>query len=234
MAEWKDIAVIVESVKNIVGALRDENRNVQVLCKTYAKLLDKEHGTPKECEDIRQINEKLQKIEEKLMKALEKATDKVIIEFVGATSSGKSTLINALLREERLPVGFAGTTMCLIEICTSNDDDWKVEVDGKFLSSGRETEEEVKGLLNAMICDDLRNERKNMGINEDSRVKVYWPAKFSPKVLPENVVLLDSPGFGEDEEKVDKIVIDSCKKADIIVAVMDVMSPSKSHVSKNV
>jgi len=233
MAEWKDLAVIVESVKNIVGALRDENRNVQEQCKTYTKLLDKEHGTPKECEDIRQINERLQKIEEDVRKVLEKATNKVIIEFVGATSSGKSTLINALLREERLPVGFAETTMCLIEICTSNDDDWKVELDGKLLSSGIE-KEEVKGLLNATICYDLRNKRKKLGINEDSRVKVYWPAKFSPKVLPENVVLLDSPGFGEDEEKADKIVIDSCKKADIIVAVMDVMSPSKSHVSKNV
>lgn len=232
MAEWKDIAVIVEGVKNIVGALRDENRNVQVLCETYTKLLEEKHGTPKECENIRQINEKLQKIEEDLREELEKATDKVIIEFVGATSSGKSTLINALLREERLPVGFAETTMCLIEICTSNDDDWKVEVDGNFVLSGRK-KEEVKGLLNAMICDDLRNERENMGIKEDSRVKVYWPAKFSPKVLPENVVLLDSPGFGE-EARANKIVIDSCKKADIIVAVMDVMSPSISHVSKNV
>lgn len=228
--EWENITRIVKKVEEYTKALQDENREVQKRCERYTKVLKEDLATP---ESVSQINEQLQKIEEDLNDVLEKANDKVFIEFVGATSSGKSSLINALLREERLPVGFEEAAMGLIEICTTEDDDWKVEINDTHLSSGRD-KEAVKDLLNAMIGDKLRKKREKMGINEDSKVRVYWPARLSRKVLPDNIVLVDTPGFGDDEEKSDQIVSDSCRKADIIVAVMDVMSPSKAYVSKNV
>jgi len=43
--------------------------------------------------------------------------------------------------------------------------------------------------------------------------------------------LYDTPGFGEDSE-VDEVLKESCKKADIIVAVMETKGPSLKNVSK--
>ena len=52
----------------------------------------------------------------------------MIIQFVGATSSGKSSLINALLGESRPPVGFMQTTICSIKVCITENSEWRVKI----------------------------------------------------------------------------------------------------------
>ena len=221
-SQWEQLRIVIQEAKDDRKKLRDLKESNQELCKTYLDRLRQDLATPDECKSVRDIEELLQQIQEDLERIQKKTSDEVVIEFVGATSSGKSTLINALTREERLPAGFAETTMCLIEVYTTDDEEWSVKVNGETLSD-RKDKEGIRDLLTAMSKEDVRKERSDLNINEGSVVRVGWPKKFS-RHLPENVVLVDSPGYGEDE-KCDQ-------KADIIVAVMDSMSPSKAHVSK--
>ena len=226
---WETLRTVVQKAQDDRKKLQELNENNGELYKTYRGYLDQDLATYDEYESVEHIEKQLQAIKEDLERIQKKASDKVFIEFVGATSSGKSTLINALTREERLPAGFAETTMCLIEIYTTDDEEWSVKVDDETLSD-KKNEKSIRDLLTAMSQEDVRKERSDLNINEGSVVRVGWPKKFS-RQLPENVVLVDSPGYGEDENY-DRIVKNSCQKADIIVAVMDSMSPSKLQVSK--
>ena len=70
---------------------------------------------------------------------------------------------------------------------------------------------------------NMNGEKKGIG-------QINWPASKCKK-LPRNVILCDTPGFGENDEDME-LVTQTCKKADIIVAVMDSMSPSRGRVSK--
>ena len=49
--------------------------------------------------------------------------DQMKVVFFGRTSNGKSTVINALLKEKVLPVGIGGTTHCFICVTGQNDTD---------------------------------------------------------------------------------------------------------------
>ena len=228
-SQWGALKIVIQEAEDDRKKLQNLKEKNYELCKTYLDHLRQELATPDECQSVKYIEEQLQEIQEDLKRIQKKASDKVVIEFVGATSSGKSTLLNALTREERLPAGFAETTMCLIEVYTTDDEEWSVKVNDKTLSDIKK-KEDIKYLLTAMSDENVRRERSDLKINEGTVVRVGWPKSLG-RQLPENVVLVDSPGYGEDEN-CDKIVKDSCQKADIIVAVMDSMSPSKSHVSK--
>ena len=109
----------------------------------------------KENETVKQIIEKnshvlggrllvdLQKIKEELINLKEKASGKLIIQFVGVTGSGKSSLINCLLRDDRLPVHMLPCTISSIRVCTTPGDTWRVKVNGKELKKG-----DVKAYVN--------------------------------------------------------------------------------------
>ena len=228
-SQWGTLKIVIQEAEDDRKKLQNLKENNHELCKTYLDHLRQDLATPDECQSVKYIEEQLQEIQKDLKRIQKKASDKVVIEFVGATSSGKSTLLNALTREERLPAGFAETTMCLIEVYTTHDEEWNVKVNGTTLSEIKD-KEGIKDLLTAMSDENVRRERSDLKINEGTVVRVGWPKRLA-RQLPENVVLVDSPGYGEDEN-CDKIVKDSCQKADIIVAVMDSMSPSKGHVSK--
>ncbi|CAH3193747.1 unnamed protein product, partial [Porites evermanni] len=225
------LRIVVQEAQDDRKKLQKLKEDNQELWKKYRDHLQQDLATPDECQSVKNIKKQLQKTQEDLERIQEKASDEIFIEFVGATSSGKSTLINALTREKRLPAGFAPTTMSVIEIYTTNETDWSVEVNGKPLLDKKDKEwKDIKDLLTAMSKENVRKERSRLNINERSVVRVGWPKRFERK-LPQNVVLVDSPGYGEDE-KCDQIVKNSCRKADIIVAVMDSMSPSIAHVTR--
>ena len=228
-SQWETLRIVIQEAEDDRKNLQNLKEFIHELYKTYLDHLSQEKGTPDECKSVEYIEGQLQEIQGDLERIQKKAYSKVVIEFVGATSSGKSTLINAFTREERLPTGFAETTMCLIEIYTTDDEEWSVKVNDKMLSDVKDMEG-IRDLLTSISQEDVRNERSDLNINEGSVVRVGWPKKRSKK-LPENVVLVDSPGYGETKN-CDRIVKESCQKADIIVAVMDSMSPSIKHVSK--
>ena len=225
-SQWEQLKIVIQEAEGDRIKLQELKNNNEELCKRYRESLDQDLATPDECKSVTDIEKQLPEIQGDLDRIQKKASDKVVIEFVGPTNSGKSTLINALTREECLPTDFVETTMCLIEIHITDDEEWSVEVNGEALSDTMNMKD-IKDLLSAMKGEDFRNE---LNINEESVVRVGWPKKFS-RQLPENVVLVDSPGCGENKN-CSQIVKNSCQQADIIVAVMDSMSPSKENVSK--
>lgn len=233
--EWKYFTEKAERLKDLTKKLEGEIVKIEQINQSYWKLLQEELGTSEEWKDLNKLNEDLKDIQAELKKVQEKATsEKILIKFVGATSSGKSSLINALLRSSRLPVGFMQTTMCSFEVCTTKAKEWSVTIKDENGETVRqessENEKDVRDLLSNMSGKEHANKRKEMGIGTRSVVQVNWP-KHLCKVLPLNVVLFDTPGLGEEFE-CDQVVTESCREADILVAVMDAMSPSKATVSK--
>ncbi len=233
--EWEQFIEVADTVKELTTKIQGETDKIVEICTDYNKLLRDELATPEEYKDLTQLIECLAEIQENLKNVKEKEASKNInIEFVGATSSGKSSLINALLRERRLPVGFMQTTMCSIKVCTTEQKEWSVTVTDEngetVVLSETNDEMAIKDLLSQMSGRKQSENREKLGIYTRSIVQVNWPKNLC-KALPLNVVLFDTPGFGEDEESME-VVTQSCREADIIVAVMDAMSPSKATVGK--
>ena len=219
----KGLKTVVEEVTKDAEKLQKINKGNQRLCEEYKGYFKSETSIEK---DLQKIQEDLDKLK------LKASTGKVVIEFVGAQSSGKSTLINALLRDDRLPAGYGATTMCLTEIHLTDDEHWIVKVDDKLVLSNTREKKEIKNLLTAITNEKQKKEREQLGINEDSLVRVFWPKdKDKGRILPENVVLVDSPGYGEDKMRNDQVK-KSGQKTDILVAVMDPDRPSFDNVSK--
>lgn len=233
--EWRYFKEVAEKLKNLTKKLEEETKKIEPTYESYLKQLQEELGTFEEWKDLHELNESLEEIQAELRKVQQKAdSEKILIKFAGTTSSGKSSLINALLRSRRLPVGFMQTTMCSFKVCTTSKKEWSATVNkgnGKTepLASS-ENEEDLKNLLSNMSGEEHAKKRKEMGIDTCTVVQVNWPEEQC-KFLPLDVVLFDTPGYGEDEES-DEVITESCREADIIVAVMDAMTPSKAIVSK--
>ena len=83
----------------------------------------------KEFDESGQSSQSLTKVTDDLKNVRQRETSKdMIIQFAGATSSGKSFFINALLGESRPPVGFMQTTICSIKVCITENSQWRVKI----------------------------------------------------------------------------------------------------------
>lgn len=182
---------------------------------------------PHEPVKIKQLHDNLMQTEVELKEELKKAvSENVAIVFVGCTSSGKSSVINALLQDGRLPVNKIQTTMCRIQVRPTADEEWSVVRIGCEEPLPDMNQEDLKALLSKISGE---SEREKLGIDSRSVIQVNWPRRLCS--LPENIILIDTPGFKEDDDG-DKVVFDSCKEAEILVAVMDCKSPSINNVRK--
>ena len=182
---------------------------------------------PHEPVKIKQLHDNLMQTEVELKEELKKAvSENVAIVFVGCTSSGKSSVINALLRDSHLPVDKIPTTMCRIQVRLTADEEGSVVRIGCEEPLPDMNQEALKALLSKMSGE---SERERLGIDSRSVIQVNWPRRLCS--LPENIILIDTPGFKEDDDG-DKVVFDSCKEAEILVAVMDCKSPSINNVRK--
>lgn len=219
---------LVKGVNDLTGGLRTENVKVEKILDEFTQRL---LAPTKSLNTVANIKTDLVDIKTDLEIVQKQATDKLVIKFVGAVNSGKSSLINALLREDRLPTTCGESTMCLFKICTTEEGSWSVQIDGGEKRYGDHVED-IRQLYCKMADSKTRakREKNKKKIKIDSVVQVNWPQKLC-KTLPENIVLYDTPGVGENKE-VAEVVEGSCKTADIIVAVMDTMSPQLVAVSK--
>ena len=88
--KWGQFLEAVEKVTKLTIPLQKVIENVEAICEKYRGLLREEGATPEECDELRQLSERLTKIKDDLQNVREKeASKEIIIEFVGATSSGK-------------------------------------------------------------------------------------------------------------------------------------------------
>ena len=226
---------LTEEVKKLTKSLQEDTENITNISKEYGEFLNKERATFEAYDELSQLSQTLTKVTTDLKNVREKETSKdILIQFVGKVSSGKSSLINALLRKSRLPVGFMQTTMCFTMVCCTEKSEWSIEIIGEdgskeILSVGTD-DKTVCDLLDKMTVRENEQRRKEKGIDRRNILQVNWPLNQC-KTLPRNVVLCDTPGLGENDED-DELTTQRGEKADIIVAVVDSMSPSLRTVSK--
>lgn len=203
-------------------------RSLNLLIETRNELrsfLDDESTTSKEWRDFQMVSERVDQLNVSAVQLTERANSKLQIAFVGSVSAGKSTLINTLLGENIMPVTRGETSFCNVAISGTMDDQWKA-IDRR---SGKTLDiTEFKQLLHVLKAKD---KRERLGITPSSIIDVKWPSSRA-KALVESVVLYDTPGIGERKDT-DDAVIDLCKTVDVIIAVMDIHSPTLRTVREN-
>lgn len=214
--EWGKFEILREEVEKLTELLQKDTEKVEDISKQFEETLSEEEKTFKECADLGILCQSLTKAMTELRNVREKLASKdIVIEFVGTTNSGKSSVINALLRERRVPFGFMQTTMCSIRVRVTENREWSVEKIGKdgekkLLSEAIE-EKALENLLSKMSGLENEKLRKEEGIDLYTTVQINWPKEKCRK-LPENVILCDTPGFGESEEDI-QLVTERCKKS---------------------
>ena len=187
------------------------------------RFLNEECVTASEWQDFEKASERVDQLNASAIQLTERANSKLQIAFVGSVGAGKSTLINALLGEDIMPVTRAETTFCSVAVTGSSSNRWTAVE----RSTGRALEIiEFRQLLHVLKA---RAQRERLGITPSSIIDVNWPSSQC-KALVESVVLYDTPGIGE-RKTTDDAVIELCKFVDVIVAVMDIHSPTLRTVS---
>ncbi|OQV18745.1 Mitofusin-2 [Hypsibius exemplaris] len=133
------------------------------------------------------------------------ARDHMKVVFFGRTSNGKSTVINAMLRDKILPSGIGHTTSCFIQVEGTDEPEGYAQTEGSDEKFGVSS---VANLSHAL----------NQGhLGEESLVRLHWP-KNKCFLLREDVVLVDSPGIDVTPDT--DIWIDKyCLDADVFVLV---------------
>ncbi|KAE8750554.1 hypothetical protein FOCC_FOCC002848 [Frankliniella occidentalis] len=131
--------------------------------------------------------------------------DHMKVAFFGRTSNGKSTVINAMLREKILPSGIGHTTNCFLQVEGSENGDAYLVAEG---SSEKLNVKSVKQLAHALCKEKL---------NESTLVRIFWP-KEKCQLLRDDVVLVDSPGI-DVSPNLDDWIDKHCIDADVFVLV---------------
>uniref|UniRef100_UPI0037E7EE43 mitofusin-1 n=1 Tax=Semicossyphus pulcher TaxID=241346 RepID=UPI0037E7EE43 len=128
------------------------------------------------------------------------------VAFFGRTSNGKSTVINAMLRDRVLPSGIGHTTNCFLRVEGTDGDDAYLTTEA---SNERKSVTTVNQLAHALHMDPT--------LDSGSLVKVFWP-KSRCALLRDDLVLMDSPGTDVTLE-LDSWIDKFCLDADVFVLV---------------
>uniref|UniRef100_A0A4W4E7D6 Dynamin-type G domain-containing protein n=1 Tax=Electrophorus electricus TaxID=8005 RepID=A0A4W4E7D6_ELEEL len=128
------------------------------------------------------------------------------VAFFGRTSNGKSTVINAMLRDRVLPSGIGHTTNCFLSVEGTDDDKAFLKTDGSEEEKSIKT---VNQLAHALHMDE--------SLDAGCLVKVFWP-KTKCALLRDDLVLMDSPGTDVTTE-LDSWIDKFCLDADVFVLV---------------
>jgi GTPase SAR1 family protein len=114
-------------------------------------------------------------------------TFKVMV--MGVFSAGKSTFINALLREQILPSYATPTTATIAEIKWGEE---KKAVLHPRQEGKAPFEVRIEDLESYIVIEDVGAEETEI-VNPYSRVELYWPLP----ILQNNVEIIDSPGLDD-------------------------------------
>ena len=135
--------------------------------------------------------------------------------FFGRTSSGKSTLINAMLGDTVLPSGLGHTTNCFIQIQGTEDKRPSLMMPlgnaGCFQEVSVDNVQDISEVLNRYQSE------KEAGEDNVELVVLNWPQERCP-LLAEDVVLVDSPGVDMTRSH-DTWIQKYCQDADIFILV---------------
>jgi mitofusin len=138
------------------------------------------------------------------------ARDHMKVVFFGRTSNGKSTAINAMLREKILPSGIGHTTHCFIQVEGSDSKE------GFLLTEDTDKPKSITDIK------QLASALSDVKLQENSLIRILWP-KEKCRLLREDVVLVDSPGI-DVSPNLDLWIDKFCLDADVFVLVANAES----------
>ncbi|XP_027019250.2 mitofusin-1b isoform X2 [Tachysurus fulvidraco] len=128
------------------------------------------------------------------------------VAFFGRTSNGKSTVINAMLRDRVMPSGIGHTTNCFLSVEGTDEDRAYLKTEG---SEDEKSIKTVNQLAHALHMDE--------SLDAGCLVKVFWP-KTKCALLRDDLVLMDSPGT-DVTTQLDSWIDKFCLDADVFVLV---------------
>lgn len=135
------------------------------------------------------------------------------IVVLGEFKRGKSTFINALIKEELLPADVTPTTATINALMFDKDRKaYVVDKDGSI-----EQGEASASFLNKYIASN------DFDPNKIKYLKIGLP---SPLLEP-NVILVDTPGVSDINEQRTQVTYDFIPRADVVVFLLDSTSPVK-------
>lgn len=138
------------------------------------------------------------------------ARDHMKVAFFGRTSNGKSSVINAMLRDKILPSGIGHTTNCFCQVEGVDGDEAYLVKEG---CDEKLNVTSIKQLANALCQEKL---------SESSKVRIFWPRKRC-SLLRDDVVFVDSPGV-DVSPNLDDWIDNHCLNADVFVLVLNAES----------
>ncbi|XP_017143072.1 transmembrane GTPase Marf isoform X2 [Drosophila miranda] len=136
--------------------------------------------------------------------------DHMKVAFFGRTSNGKSSVINAMLREKILPSGIGHTTNCFCQVEGNDGGEAYLMTEG---SAEKLNVVNIKQLANALCQEKLC---------ESSLVRIFWPRERC-SLLRDDVVFVDSPGV-DVSANLDDWIDNHCLNADVFVLVLNAES----------
>ncbi|CAL1535500.1 unnamed protein product [Lymnaea stagnalis] len=136
--------------------------------------------------------------------------DHMKVVFFGRTSNGKSTVINAMLRDKILPSGIGHTTHCFIQVEGSDSKE------GCLLTEESDQPKSIKDIK------QLASALSSVKLSQNSLIRILWP-KDKCRLLREDVVLVDSPGIDVTPD-LDTWIDKFCLDADVFVLVANAES----------
>ncbi|KAM7338039.1 hypothetical protein ACRRTK_004158 [Alexandromys fortis] len=138
----------------------------------------------------------------------------------GRTSSGKSSVINAMLWDKVLPSGIGHTTNCFLSVEGTDGDKAYLMTEG---SDEKKSVKTVNQLAHALHMDkDLK---------AGCLVHVFWP-KAKCALLRDDLVLVDSPGTDVTTE-LDSWIDKFCLDADVFALVNEQLSKPNIFILNN-
>ncbi|XP_032454224.1 transmembrane GTPase Marf isoform X5 [Nasonia vitripennis] len=132
------------------------------------------------------------------------------VAFFGRTSNGKSTVINAMLRDKILPSGIGHTTNCFLQVEGSEGGEAYLVTEA---SDAKQPVQSV-GQLGHALCKEK--------LCESNLVRIFWP-KDKCLLLRDDVVFVDSPGV-DVTPNLDDWIDKHCLDADVFVLVANAES----------
>eukprot|EP00039_Didymoeca_costata_P022861 m.5379 g.5379 ORF g.5379 m.5379 type:complete len:767 (-) comp3289_c0_seq2:34-2334(-) len=144
-----------------------------------------------------------------VLEAVSRDTMKVV--FIGRTSNGKSTTVNAMLHRNILPSGLGHTTNCFCRVHGTEEAEPYMQFGS---DQARQKIENIKQLAHALFPEK--------SVESDSFVDVYWPRERCP-LLYHGVEIIDSPGLDLNAD-FDTWIDQFCCDADVFVLVANAES----------
>lgn len=183
------------------AVIRDSNGFVR----DDAKVRDLELISQEQRESLENYSSKT----EGILEILQRDCMKVV--FFGRTSNGKSTVINAMLKNKILPSGIGHTTNCFVQVeGTDSGDAYIVSEDAP---NERRSIQSISHLAHAL---------SKVRLDSDSLVRICWP-KHKCSFLKDDVIFVDSPGIDVSPD-MDKWIDKFCLDADVFVLVVNAES----------